>query len=50
MTVEEKKRYREYVAFKENRPSHKTYGYGSIGATFNKALLLPKKIKIPFKK
>ena len=50
MTVEEKKRYREYVAFKENRPSHKAYGYGSIGATFNKALLLPKKIKTPFKK
>ena len=50
MTVDEKKRYREYVAFKENRPSHKTYAYGSIGATFNKALLLPKKIKTPFKK
>ena len=51
MSLEEKTKYREYIAFKENKSSHNSQGgYGALGSTFNKALLFPNKIKHPFKK
>ena len=49
MSLEEKTKYREYVAFKENKSSRNAQGYGALGSTFNKALLFSNKIKRPFK-
>ena len=50
MTIEEKAKYREYVAFKDNKSSRNSQSYGALGSTFNKALLFPNKIKRPFRK
>ena len=50
MSQEQKERYRRYVAFKESRPSRYTQGYGAIGSTITKALILPKKMKTTFRR
>ena len=43
MTEDEKTSYRDYVSFKDS--TRKSQKYGAIGPSFNKAMLLPKKLK-----